>query len=80
MSNIDVVELTQALVDIESTSGNEGQVARWLAGWLRERGFAVDEQLVEDNRLNLYITVGDTDPDVVLSLSLIHISEPTRPY
>jgi len=34
VSNIDVVELTQALVDIESTSGNEGQVARWLAGWL----------------------------------------------
>ena len=70
VSNIDVVELTQALVDIESTSGNEGQVARWLAGWLRERGFAVDEQLVEDNRLNLYITVGDTDPDVVLSTHL----------
>ena len=70
MNAIDVVELTRSLVDIESTSGNEGQVARWFAGWLRERGFAVDEQPVEDDRLNLHVTIGDAAPDVVLSTHL----------
>ena len=64
----DVVGLARALIDIDSTTGREGAVSRWLAGWLRERGFSVDEQPVEGDRVNLYATLGP--PVVVLSTHL----------
>lgn len=70
MTAFDVVELTRALVDIESTSGDEGPVARWLADWLRARGYDVEEQPVEQDRINLYVTVDAGKPDVVLSTHL----------
>jgi len=35
---VDVVALTRALVDIDSTTGREGEAGRWLADYLRARG------------------------------------------
>ena len=35
---IDPVELTRALVDIDSTTGREVEAGAWLARFLRERG------------------------------------------
>ena len=64
----DVVELARSLIDIDSTTGREGPVARWLAGWLRERGYDVEEQPVEGDRINLYVALGP--PAVVLSTHL----------
>ena len=43
-----IVGLTRALVDIDSTTGREGAAGRWLADYLRGRGFAVTEQPVDD--------------------------------
>ena len=64
----DVVELARSLIDFDSTTGREGPVARWLAGWLRDRGYDVEEQPVEGDRINLWVALGR--PDVVLSTHL----------
>jgi acetylornithine deacetylase len=65
VERVDVVALTRALVDIDSTTGREGDAGRWLADYLRGRGFAVTEQRVDTSRFNVIATV--SDPLVVLS-------------
>ena len=40
-AGVDIVALTRALVDIDSTTGNEGAACRWLADYLRAAGFDV---------------------------------------
>lgn len=67
MDPLDVVTLTRTLVDIDSTTGREAEVGRWLASYLRTRGFVVREQLVEGDRFNIYATSVDRAPTVVLS-------------
>lgn len=52
-ADVDVVSLTRALVDIDSTTGREGAAGRWLADYLRGRGYAVTEQRVDDARFNV---------------------------
>ncbi len=44
MDPVDPVWLTRQLVDIDSTTGREGEVAAWLARYLRDRGYSVLEQ------------------------------------
>ena len=68
MTAFDVVELARALIDIDSTTGQEARVARWLAAWLRDRGYDVEEQPVEADRINVYGTL--EPPVVVLSTHL----------
>ncbi len=65
MDPVDVVALARTLIDIESTTGQEGQVARVLAGYLRERGYSVLEQPVAGDRINVIAAAGE--PDVVFS-------------
>jgi acetylornithine deacetylase len=62
---VDVVALTRALVDIDSTTGREGEAGRWLADYLRAHGFAVTEQRVDTSRFNVIATV--KNPDLVFS-------------
>ena len=62
---VDLIGFTRALVDIDSTTGREAEAGRWLAGYLRESGFAVREQRVDDTRFN--VIVGPESPAVVLS-------------
>jgi acetylornithine deacetylase len=50
---VDIVALTRALVDIDSTTGREGAAGRWLADYLRGRGWAVVEQRVDATRFNV---------------------------
>jgi acetylornithine deacetylase len=59
---VDIVGLTRALVDIDSTTGREGAVGRWLAEYLRGRGFAVTEQPVDDGRFNVIATPAPLGP------------------
>jgi acetylornithine deacetylase len=66
MGTIDPVELTRSLVDIDSTTGREGETGRWLAGCLRNLGYDVVEQPVSDDRFNVYARLG-TDPAIVYS-------------
>lgn len=65
MDPVDVVGLARTLVDIESTTGQEGRVGRVLASYLRDRGYSVLEQPVADDRINVIAAVGE--PAVVFS-------------
>jgi acetylornithine deacetylase len=63
---IDVLELARQLIDIESTTGNEGAVAKFLADFLRGRGYSVLEQPLQgDQRINVIAAVGE--PELVFS-------------
>jgi acetylornithine deacetylase len=53
---VDIVALTSALVDIDSTTGCEGDAGRWLADYLRARGYCVVEQPVDASRFNVIAT------------------------
>lgn len=65
MDPVDVIGLARTLIDIESTTGQEGQVGRVLAAYLRERGYSVLEQPVAGDRINVIAAVGE--PAVVFS-------------
>ncbi len=62
---MDVFELTRKLISIPSISGDEKQVADFLAEYLRAAGFVVEFQEIEPNRPNVYAWRGE--PDIVLS-------------
>jgi len=62
---VDPVALTRALVDIDSTTGQEETVGGFLVDYLRGLGFAVTTQAVDDTRFNVLATAGS--PSVVLS-------------
>jgi len=62
---VDPVALTRALVDIDSTTGQEEAVGGFLVDYLRGLGFAVTTQAVDDTRFNVLATAGS--PSVVLS-------------
>lgn len=51
MDTVDALALARQLIDIDSTTGSEGAVAKFLADYLRGRGYSVLEQPLED--LNL---------------------------
>ncbi len=59
MDPVDVVALARTLIDIESTTGQEGPVARVLAEYLRGRGYSVLEQPLEGDRINVIAAVGE---------------------
>ena len=62
---VDLVALTRALIDIDSTTGREADAGRWLANYLRGIGFDVTEQPVDDGRFN--VMAGPRNAQVVLS-------------
>src|SRR5262249_21608690 len=62
---VDLLHLTRSLVDIDSTTGRETAVGRWLSRYLQELGFEVLEQPVDELRFNILATAGK--PEVVLS-------------
>jgi acetylornithine deacetylase len=64
----DVVSVTRGLVDIDSTTGQEGDCIAWMASLLRNAGYGVVEQVVEGARRNVYAAFGKVD--VVLSTHL----------
>lgn len=65
---MDVVSLTRQLVDIESTTGNEVAVARFLADCLRRLGYSVQRTVVEGERANVYATsLQEPNPAIVFS-------------
>ena len=50
---IDAVALTRSLVDIDSTTGNEAEVAAWIADFLSARGYRVTRLPVANGRFNV---------------------------
>lgn len=62
---LDPVSLARDLIDIDSTSGREGEAGAWLARFLREQGYTVEEQPVSEGRFNVFARLDP--PHVVLS-------------
>lgn len=63
-----LVRLARQLIDIDSTSGREGDACAFVARTLRSLGYAVVEQPVSDGRFNVYASIAS--PDVVFSTHL----------
>jgi acetylornithine deacetylase len=57
VERLGLVGLTRRLVDIDSTTGREGECGRVLADYLRGRGFTVSEQPVDATRFNVLATL-----------------------
>ena len=66
MDPLDPVPFARQLIDIDSTTGREGEAGRWLARFLRDRGYTVAEQQVASGRFNVYARLAD-DPCLVFS-------------
>ncbi len=66
MDPVDPVSLTRSLVDIDSTTGREGEAGEWLAAFLRGRGYDVTEQHVSPGRFNVFART-DRDPLIAFS-------------
>jgi acetylornithine deacetylase len=62
----DVESLTRALVDIDSTTGREQDIAEWLSAFLLDRDYRITEQSVADGRFNVFARL-DAPPRVVFS-------------
>jgi acetylornithine deacetylase len=58
--------IARTLIDIDSTTGREGEAGEWLAGLLRGLGWDVSQQAVAAGRFNVFATCG-APPTVVLS-------------
>lgn len=65
MDPVDPVHLARRLIDIDSTTGREAEVAGVLAAYLRERGYSVLEQPLGHGRSNVIAAVGE--PRLVFS-------------
>jgi acetylornithine deacetylase len=73
--SFDPVQLTRSLVDIESTTYNEGAVGVWLEAFLQGLGFAVERMSVPQpfdsrstgERFNLYASTEGVHPEIVFS-------------
>jgi acetylornithine deacetylase len=65
---MDLFALTRRLVDIESTTPNEGEVGNFLCDELRRRGFDATKMSVEGARNNVLATSpGHPRPEIVFS-------------
>ena len=65
---MDIIAFTRQLVDIESTTGQEGAAGDFLAERLGELGYEVKKMAVEPGRFNVFAVVpGHEKPRVVLS-------------
>src|SRR6266513_1266742 len=65
---MDLFALTRRLVDIESTTHNEGAVGNFLIDELHRRGFEANKMPVEGERANVLATApGHPRPEIVFS-------------
>jgi acetylornithine deacetylase len=65
---VDPVAFARGLIDIDSTTGREGEAGRWLARELRALGYSVIEQQVDGDRSNVIATtLPASKPLVILS-------------
>jgi acetylornithine deacetylase len=65
MDPLETIQFARALIDIDSTTGQERSAGDWLAGGLRDRGYTVAEQPLARGCSNILATLDD--PVVVLS-------------
>ena len=78
---MDPVALTRALVDIDSTTGQEEEVGQWLEDYLRGLDLSVTTQPVDATRFNIFCAASRNvrEQDVVLVLASEHQMWEQRP-
>ncbi len=65
---MDIIAFTQQLVDIESTTGNEGPLGDFLYDHVTGLGYTVKKMPVEPGRFNVFaVAPGQEKPEVVFS-------------
>jgi acetylornithine deacetylase len=65
MDSLTQVRLTRELIDIDSTTGREGEAGEWVARTLERLGYDVTRQPVSEGRINVLGV--RREPDVVFS-------------
>jgi acetylornithine deacetylase len=65
VDSLTLSRLTRELVDIDSTTGREGEAGAFLVSTLRQLGYSVEEQPVSPGRFNVFATLGE--PALVFS-------------
>ncbi len=65
MDPVELVSLARQLIDIDSTTGREGEAAAFLASYLRGRDYSVLEQPLDGSRTNVIAAIGE--PRLVFS-------------
>jgi acetylornithine deacetylase len=65
MDSVNVLDFAREVIDIDSTTGREGDAGRWLSARLRALGYTVAEQPVAEGRFNVLATLDA--PRVVFS-------------
>jgi acetylornithine deacetylase len=65
MDTLTAAAFARELIDIDSTTGREGEAGGWLSARLSALGYTVAEQPVAGDRFNIFATL--EAPDVVLS-------------
>ena len=87
MNNQRLIDLFLEVARINALSGNEKPLAEYIKSFLTKFGYHVNEDnsrsATNSNTGNLICKIGNGGNFLLLShmdLSLIHISEPTRPY
>ncbi len=65
MDPVETLAFARSLIDIDSTTGREGEASRWLADRLRALGYQVREQGLDRGCANVLATIDD--PAVVFS-------------
>lgn len=63
---MDPVAFARGLIDIDSTTGREGEAARWLVRELHALGFSVTEQRVDGDRVNVIATAAPSSAPLVM--------------
>ena len=74
-----IVAMAKELIAIPSPSGDEKGVMEFVAGWCAARGLAHEVVVLDPNRPNVVITIGDGDgPTVVMNghLDTVPVSDP----
>ena len=67
MDSLTRIGIARELIDIDSTTGREGEAGAFLARTLRALGYEVTEQPVSEGRFNVFARTGTVPPDVVFS-------------
>ena len=73
-------QLVRGTVSLPNGTGKDVRVAVFAEGDKAEEAKAAGADIVGTDELITAINEGNIDFDVAIALSLIHISEPTRPY
>jgi acetylornithine deacetylase len=76
MDAVTQLRLTHEILDLDSTTGREGEAGAFLAGTLRELGYHVVEQPVTDGRFNVYASM---DPPIAVLSTHIDCVPPFFP-